>query len=604
MAAQQPGRVKKFRRVSIEIPLPSRRGQPKRLYRAGPPPPPIALVPPRDSTAYIVNKLVLPSHQKFPDLAHTQRRLYYTVGWTDLPSARIAVLASRILDYVSPREVEEWEYNDFLRREEEKKLAQEKVAATPKKKKRKSGRPRKGPAESQREAEAAATEELAGLDTETEAILAEKSAAGGPSLSTPSKRKLEELLRDTEAEETGTDDENAALRRQLYSEGEEAGSRSEAQYGDEMDIDSEAVDLIEPAAAGASSRASSLAAPLLRASFARASPAPSTSQKPSSADSSSVAFPSAPPSLPGTRDKAPPAVQVVQSGTKGKEAVASATRALTPQREPKTGSRASTRTNTPQTSPYFSARSTNGASGPRRESTGFTPVITARPMSGRASSATQPPLSTPKPKNPSTPRSPQSPATEKRSSAKKRRKPKHSEEAEQEWKVKRLEADKYDYDDGGNLVRYFKVLWDGDWPAWQNPSWEPEANVSEDLKEEYLRKKEAKMKDGYLTAGGRSSAVAAKSSPARGGGVRPPPFLPKKRYSSVAEAFEGGIDEVGDAGGKGIRQEEEDDDDGDGEEEFVVTDEPQGKLDKGSRPNYSGFDQNLASYRYSVGKGG
>ena len=601
MATQQPGQPKKVRRVRIEIPLPSRRGQPRRLYCAGPPPPPITLVPPRDSTAYIVNKLVLPSHQKFPDLAHIQRRLYYTVGWTDLPSARIAVLASRILDYVSPREVEDWEYNDFLRREKEKKLAQEKVAVTPATKKKRPGRPRKGPADSQREAEAAAAGEQAALDSETEAILAEKSAAGGPSLSTPSKRKLEQLLRDTEAEETGTEDDNAALKRQLYSEGEEAGYPSEAQYGDEMDIDSEAVDLLEPPTAEASSRASSLAAPLLRAPpFARASPALSTSQKPSSADSSSVAFPSAPPSLPDTLAKAHPVVKALQSETKGKEPVPPAKRALTPPREPKPRSRTSTRISTPQTSPYFPAPSTNGAPGPRRESTGFTPVITPRAIPSRASSSTQPQVSTPNTKHRSAaadgPQQP--PSTQRRSSAKNRKTPKREEDEEQEWKVKRLEADKYDYDAGGNLVRYFRVLWEGDWPAWQNPSWEPEANISEDLKEEYLRKKDGKMKGGYLLAG-RSPATAKQG----GGPVPPPPFLPKKRYSSVAEAFEGGIDEVGDVGGKGGGRQEEEDEDEDGEA-FVVTDEPHEKPGKGSGPNNEGFGQRLSSFRGAFGRGG
>jgi hypothetical protein len=567
MSTQRPG--KKARRVRIEIPL---RTRPKRLYCSGPPPPPIALVPPRDSTAYIVNKLVLPSGLETAANLHTQRRLYYTVGWTDPPGAKVAVLASRVLDYVSPRELEDWEYNDFLRREEEKGLAQVEAAATPKKKK--PGRRRKGPSAS--EQEAAAAEQPAVLDSETEAILAEKKAAGGPSLSTPSKRKLEELYKETEAEETGTESENAAIMRQLYSEGDEAGYPSEAQYGEEMDIDSEAVDLLEPGIADLSSRASSLVPPIRAPFAARASPALSGSRKPSSADSSSVAFPSAPASLPDIKGKAPAGAAVRQ--------------APTPRQEAKPRSRTSTRASTPLTA-YFPAPSTNGAPPLRRESTGFTPVITPVPFPVRAPFSAQPSLPKLNISTPSADDTQPSPTASQRRPPRKRKK--EEKAAEVEWKVKRLEGDKYDYDANGNLVRYFKVLWEGDWPPSQNPSWEPEENISDDLKDEYLRKKESKLKNGYL----------AGKSPAKSPANKPPPFLPKKRYSNVAEAFEGEIDELGGAAA-GKNAEDDDDDEEDGEEMFVVTDEPQSGADRKPAPNFSAFDQKLASHRSTFGRGG
>lgn len=167
---------------------------------------------------------------------------------------------------------------------------------------------------------------------------------------------------------------------------------------------------------------------------------------------------------------------------------------------------------------------------------------------------------------------------------------------EEEWKVKRLEADRYDYDANGNLVRYFKVLWEGDWPPSENPTWEPEENISEDLKEEYLRRKESRMKNGYLTTTpGKSPAKSSATERKKPG----PLFLPKKRYSSVAEAFEGEIRDLDAAATAGAPAE---DDDGDGEETFVVTDEPRSGKDKNPAANFSAFDQKLASYRSTFGR--
>lgn len=576
MATSQGGKAHRGGGGRIEVILPSK---PKRLYCAGPPPPRITLVPPRDSTAYIISKLVLPSVVQTAAEITITRRLYYTVGWTDLPSAKVVVLATRILDYVSPRELEDWEYKDFLRREEEKKLAESKAAATPVKQKKKPGRPRKGPSDSQREAEADIAKQAAVLDSETEAILAEKKAGGGPSLSTPSKRKLEELLRDTDAEDTGAESENAAIMRQLYPDVDEREYPSEAQYEDQMDIDSEAVDLVGPTSAeeDLSSRASSLAAPA-RAPLARTSPALSGSLKPSSA-ASSVAISSGPASRPDIKGRA--------------AAAGGAQEGPTPFKEAKPESRTSTRASTPRTSAYFPAPSRNGAPSPRRHSTGFTPVITPVPVPVRPSPLTHaspPVFNNNIMPSPSAEESQPLPTSGKNRSPKKRKKQRQAkeEEAEDGWAVKRLEGDKYDYNEAGNLVRYFKVLWEGDWPPWQNPTWEPEENIPEELRQEYLKKQESKMKNGYLTTG---------KSPGKTPMGPRPAFLPKKRYSNVAEAFEGEIHELEDA--KGVEAE---DDDQDAEETFVVTDEPQLKPGMKAGPNFLAFDQKLASYRDTFGR--
>jgi hypothetical protein len=634
----QPG---KPRRGRIEVDLSSR---PKRLYRAAAPPPPITLVPPRDSTAYIVSKLVL--------FHRGQRRMYYTVSWTDQPAARVSVLATRVLDYVSPRELEDWEYNDFLAREEEKRIAEVEAAkdgGTEKKKVgRKRGRPPKGP---RQKAELEAAEEEGIVDSEAEAMLAERNkASAGPSLSTPRKRRPEELL-PTDAEETETEEEGVAIMRQLYGEQqleEEGGVEMGFEgYGEDMDVDSEGLDVLAPPSGEeVSSRASSLAAPL-HAKPGRASPGLAEGLKTSSAGSSVVQLGwhapaygavAAAPSIgaqqtstaalrraPKPRSRAstprlstelrsrsrantprvsthvpPPSTneprslsQVqseLQAPTYGDVAVVptigtqqTPTAAL--RREQKPRSRAST----PRFSTHVAPPPTNGADPSQREASGFTPVPVRTPSFKPATLPTLPNVTV---AGPSADETNQPPDSAKNRGRKKRKKEKPAEEegaADEGWEVKRLEGDKYDYDAAGNLVRYFKVRWEGDWPEWQNPSWEPEENISEVLKAEYLAQQESKMKNGYLTG----QSPAKKSAGKKPG----PAFLPRKRYSNVAEAFEGEINELGDGDPAGRHGE---DDDEDMEERIVVTDEPLA----GSGPAFSSFDQGLVTYQKRFGSGG
>src|SRR6266566_2003327 len=93
-------------------------GQPPAYHRdSGPPLAPITLLPPHDSTAYIIDKF----EHWIPDnngkIQH--KRLKYLIGWTDLPAARLALAANDVLDYVSPAALEEWEYRQSLERDED-----------------------------------------------------------------------------------------------------------------------------------------------------------------------------------------------------------------------------------------------------------------------------------------------------------------------------------------------------------------------------------------------------------------------------------------------------------------------------------------------------
>src|SRR3569833_3220827 len=101
MAAPSTSKRRPRERIEISIPLLKRY-----VRNSAPPRPPISLLPARDSAAFIIDKVV-------------QRRACYIIGWPDLPAARVMISCTRALDYVSPWEMENWEYKDALRREEE-----------------------------------------------------------------------------------------------------------------------------------------------------------------------------------------------------------------------------------------------------------------------------------------------------------------------------------------------------------------------------------------------------------------------------------------------------------------------------------------------------
>ncbi|KOS20702.1 hypothetical protein ESCO_004460 [Escovopsis weberi] len=93
-----------IRRTRFCIPLPSRY-----VPGSGPPLPPLRLVPPHDSTAYIKDRLLIPSTGLAANGRALPKRMMYLVGWRDLPAATALVPAMKVLEYVSPYALEEWE---------------------------------------------------------------------------------------------------------------------------------------------------------------------------------------------------------------------------------------------------------------------------------------------------------------------------------------------------------------------------------------------------------------------------------------------------------------------------------------------------------------
>src|SRR4051794_28091538 len=101
-----------LRRERIEIHIPTRK---RCIPKIAPTQPRISLLPARDSTAVILDKVLC--KDGIGERARLQ--LCYIISWTDLPSKRATISCAKALDYVSPREMEEWECKDALRREEE-----------------------------------------------------------------------------------------------------------------------------------------------------------------------------------------------------------------------------------------------------------------------------------------------------------------------------------------------------------------------------------------------------------------------------------------------------------------------------------------------------
>ncbi|KAH6608477.1 hypothetical protein Trco_001823 [Trichoderma cornu-damae] len=169
-------------RARIAIPLVSKPAD--YVPGSGPPLQPISLLPPGDSTAHIIERLLLPSPGLAPNGRLLPKRMAYLIGWRDLPAASMLVPAMQVLDYVSPRTLEEFEEELEQELDDEKGRLEEEFKSdlvAPQKKRR--GRP---PAHSQIESAVVA-------EPETVAQAKSRHKKGVMSLSTPQKSRLEEF---------------------------------------------------------------------------------------------------------------------------------------------------------------------------------------------------------------------------------------------------------------------------------------------------------------------------------------------------------------------------------------------------------------------------
>lgn len=528
------------RKAVIEIPLPSIR---KYVPGSGPPPPRISLAPPRDSTAYIIDQFVLPTDK---DMTPTSRRLiHYHIGFTDLPAVKLLVPCNKVLEYVSPRELEDWEYQNLEHKEEERaRLLAEKQRAKPAKKK--PGRPPNVPmADVGRSALSAAEEAL---------FLVQQVV--GPSLSTPQKRKVRPILDEEEiGDSTNVESDDAVIYQQLQGG---AGSGGTDEFEDDQELDSEPVDQLvfpdDTSSGEAPSRPRSLAPSLQDPLPTRPATSPPAASTPPSGNAST----------PGrihpawahvfgqqTRSENPPKVQsqngfAPHNGTPW-SVLAKAQQPKAPQ----------IRTSTPG-STFKPAGRSNGPSS-----------ISTIPAVGSDSLAVK------RKGQPNGKGSPQETQQTKKQKLKQ-----EAEPAADEWEVKELLDDRWIIEQGVKAHMYL-VLWAGDWPADQNPTWEPAENVQDQgLVQRYQHKKKA----GLLKPGQKTQKTLHR-------------YLAGAKYSSVAEAFEGGIDdETGFAAGM-----ERDADLP--EETFRVTETVGDVMENGTKAapvsSFGSFDNLLAQYNRS-----
>lgn len=552
--------------INFEIPV---KPQPPR-YRpgSGPPSQPVELRLKDDSTAFIIDKVILPP----TDLVDPrQRRAYYILGWPDLPAARPVVDCAKALEYVAPYVIEEWEHKDFLRREAEKEKAEteaalaavaEAIAAEkgkaivganklPNGKKKPGRKPKNVRAQQVR----LPTPQL---DSEQEELLAKRRQ--GPSLSTPQKKDSRIAQLEAEIEMGPLDhsddfaDSDEEIRRQLEIE---LSRESATSLGEEDDD----IDLLQ-AGTGAPgvasfSRGGSVRPPALKravpqrrdkidSKLSHSTGAPSQQRKSSYTMTSHLSQSQRPVSTTPIPLPQRPGLSYTNNVTSSHRPSA------VPSTEMRTSSMQGQIWNTDRATPVLKSGSHIVQAAPASSSTqpfncghgGFTPTNSSTSMGGYLPR----PSKRPADESPFAGDSNEGTASSaKVKGDRKKKAPKlfqppspggpspevnHKPKAEHEYVVKRLEDD--NIVDG---IHWFKVRWEGDWPPDQNPTWEPQENISANLVKSYLKRKAEKARNASSISKGGPGSSRAKSKEKRQSTLHQ--WASNFNYSSVSEAFEG-----------------------------------------------------------------
>ena len=483
------GRRTRDKRSKIVIPLPLK--PPDYVPGSGPALQPLALLPQHDSTAYIVERILLPS----PGLANNGRplpkRMTYIVGWHDMPAARMLVPAMQILDYVSPRALEEWEWQlemdldeERARLEEEEKDKRTEEETAPKKKR---GRP---PAHSQIEAAATAA-------PEPDATPHTRPRKGAMSLSTPQKAAMDVF----EGLSEGLSEEGESPTRQLRHElAQSSGGlyMQDVKMSDWQDNSGER----DSSASGLEefTDMSLLKASRGRGRASRPTQMPFKSDFDSSTEQSSdrtsfTAFSTLPRRNPA------------DSGNR---------QFVTSQALPVSNTKLSFQRGilvSPLAADHRTAPSIFQAEG-------------SQTLVSEAGIGAQSPDKAKKVGRPTTKGEESVPILKHQS---------QEENQEVGWEVKHIEDVEVYEVEGQELVRYFKVRWEGDWPPDQNPSWEPEGNLPAGLIRNYFKqskKAREKLK--------RKAKIQKKKKPPTR--QTRPSLSQVQSYNSVSVAFTGDMD--------------------------------------------------------------
>ncbi|KAK7730576.1 hypothetical protein SLS53_008966 [Cytospora paraplurivora] len=557
--------------MQFEIPIISQ--PPKYNPGSGPPPAHVNLRLEHDTDAFIIDRIVLPLEPFTQRNDPRQRRVYYIIGWPDLRAARPVIDATKVLEYVSPRTLEDWEYQDALRREEAKE-AEERATQDGKSVvvpaagptfgvKRKPGRPPRA-----RMMDAPPPEPI--LDSDQEEELQRRKS--GPSLSTPRKSRLAQLVAEEEILEhldvVDKEDPLSAVQRE---------TEAEVLSGDDMDIDADvnlgesgSIGVLRSISAESSGKLPLTSRPHLGSTSAREpDPASSISRPAAGAAATTRSSPlpaffrqhttsstSLPPSHPQdlnvrptshTPIPLPPYISQLEkqksSTTKPEPGVEPQLKRVVPSMGTGTPkSHEQSAYSSPRKIQFMGRRSSSSSHPSPSRRNGFTPIGGTFPRPPKRPADDALPFA-------DTPASTQS--KERGKNKKKQAKlsqsaigsrddgnvPDASQPAvdlvqgEQDYVVKRLEGDYV-----LNGVHWFKVRWEGDWPPHQNPTWEPKENITPKLVKEYLKRKAKREAE-------KSSKETPKAHP-KGTGKskdRRQSSLAEwaRGVNSVSEAFEG-----------------------------------------------------------------
>ncbi|KAJ2904742.1 hypothetical protein MKZ38_007360 [Zalerion maritima] len=441
--------------------------------------------------ARIDRSVVLPLHIPADvDLKKVKREFAYVVSWTDQPEVKVAVPGTEILEYVTPRTLEDFEFGEWVKREDkrareerEKEMAGGKFSsklAIPvsvpvpggggamgkNKKGRGRGRPPKKNA-------------MTLLEPPPSPPRAKTMVVKGPSLSTPQKTKAtlataatawddQDLVEDcVPREETPCDSAGLEVGETEGTEGQEFYTSDE----DYSDIEPPPRKRSRGVESGGSRAARPSPAPIPRSNPATSSQRPTPTPKKEKSRSRKSFTPS--PSrlsrhydnssssrLQGSALKAAGSSRFIPSSQVDDE-----------EQEEDAFDGTEEHTTKPKNNMQPSIASSSGSVLPRVVAGPLSDYVPPPPTAQHSSSIPPPPPPLPKYKS---------------------KPPEEEEIPEQAWEVKALEGDKYI--DGH---RHYLVRWKGDWPLEENPTWEPKENISWVLIKAYLRmKKEEANRDG------------------------------------------------------------------------------------------------------------
>ncbi|KAL6912857.1 hypothetical protein FSST1_010617 [Fusarium sambucinum] len=465
----------------------------------------ISLLPPQDSTAYILERIILPSPGLAADGNPLPRRMTYIVAWHDLPAAQLLVPAMDILEYVSPRELEEWEFantEEQMDKVTEKEQTQTGDAPKP----RRRGRP---PKHSKIE-----TAVVAAPNDDDNAV-----QRGAMTIATPTKNRLKDF--------EGLSDEDAApAQLQWETTGESAGTDDQGLSGG-GDSD------------GFGSTRAGAQTDQLRDSGSQYhgskqnQPPVIEIESSSSATSSRQSTPKVTATKSASKGKRradkPKKKTAINGALNGLQVTESTPESIWSPQETVTYSNSGVETPDPEPSPVTARLVEEAASMQNKKF--------KKPKSEKSSKSES---KTPKVSQPPPQQDPLQ-STEQ---------PEEPDEPEEpDWEVKRIEGMEMFEVEGGDLVRHFKVRWEGDWPPDQNPTWEPESNLPDELVRRYLKNRKRKRPGAEKRTGGEKPKKSAAAT-------QPPVAptykskksmkqttlswgIPAKQFRSVTEAFEG-----------------------------------------------------------------